>query len=227
MAAEELFHAYVVGGARANARAHIESLLAPFDIIKPGNPDYMVTEHVAFTIDDARNLRAWQTMTSSSGGKKVFVVYTDFINDQAQDALLKTLEEPVEGTHIIFAVPKPETLLPTLLSRVRIVISKEMSGEEVFAEKEIKSFLNMNVADRIAFVGKMAEKGDDDDASAQVREKALAFIDALEKYLSARLLDTTQMSDRNKLEGILKLKRYLFTSGASVKMILEHLAITL
>ena len=221
-----LFHAYVVGGARASARAHIETLLAPFDALRAGNPDCLSTEYTAFTIDDARALRSWQTMTSSGGGKKFYIVYTDFINHEAQNTLLKVLEEPVVGTHIIIAVPKPETLLPTLLSRVRVLMPAGKIPEGIFPADEIKKFLSLSLADRVAFIAKIAEKGDDEDASAQVREKALAFVDGLESYLSGKVIESVSMNDRDKLETLLKLKRYLFTSGASVKTFLDTLALT-
>lgn len=226
MADQELFHAYVVGGARDSARTRISELLAPFELLRPGNPNYVVTEHAAFTIDDARTLRAWQTMASGAGEKKVFIVYTDFINHEAQNTLLKTLEEPVDGTHIIFAVPKPETLLPTLLSRVRILKPHLETEPPSELGGSVSKFLNMTIAERLSFVGKIAEKGDDDDAAAQVREKALSFIDALEKYLSEKMIETGGKSERIKLETILKLKRYAFTSGASVKMILETISLS-
>ncbi len=225
MADNELFHAYVVGGARATARAHIELLLKPFSNLKAGSPNYVFSEHVTFTIDNARSLREWQQL-SSSDEKKVYVVCTDFITREAENALLKTLEEPVIGTHIFLAVPKPDTLLPTLLSRVRVVSLALDNSESAFDDSAVKKFLSMNVADRLDFVSHLAEKGDDDDAAAQVREKAVSFLDALEKYLSGKLLETGSGELRVKLELILKQKRFLFTSGASVKMILETIALS-
>ena len=219
-----LFHAYVIGGARANARAHIEELLAPYEILRLGNPDFFVTEHTAFTIDDARDLRTWQTLVPAAGARKIRIVYTDFINSEAQNTLLKTLEEPVEGTHIIFAVPKPETLLPTVLSRVRLVMP---SVPQSWSDNEIKKFLSMTMAERMVYVAKIAEKGEDDDAAAQVREKAVAFIDNLEKNFSEKLLENPTKEWQSKIELILKLKKYLFISGASVRIILETLALTI
>lgn len=227
MSNENLFHAYVVGGARAHAHAFIEELLRPYDILRTGNPDYIVVEQVNFTVDNARELRQWQELTSANGGKKVYVVYTDFITREAENALLKTLEEPVPETHIIFAVPKPDTLLPTLLSRVRVMFPTNSSAKNFDEDKSAEKFLHMNLGNRMAYVAKLIEKSDDDDASAQVREKALAFIDQLEKNLSEKLLQTTSKADQEKIESILKLKRYLFISGASVRIILETIALTL
>ncbi len=211
---ETLFHAYVVGGARADARAHIETLLKSQSIAIQDNPDFFVQEFVAFSVDDARAIRGWQELMPV-GERKVSVIYTDFINNEAQNALLKTFEEPIANTHIFLAVPKPELLLPTLLSRVRVLMPMAQNETSIDASE----FLNMNISERMQFIAKLAEKSEDDDASAQVREKAVSFLDGLEQLLSK-----DPQKNQKSLEQILKFKKYLYMSGSSVKMILETIA---
>jgi len=59
---------------------------------------------------------------SSRGRGKVFIVLeADLMSDAAQNALLKTLEEPPPGVTIILVAERPEQLLPTTLSRCRMV----------------------------------------------------------------------------------------------------------
>jgi hypothetical protein len=212
-----LYHAYVVGGARADARAHIETLLKSQSIAVQDNPDFFVQEFVAFSVDDARAIRGWQELMPV-GERKVSVIYTDFINNEAQNALLKTFEEPIANTHIFLAVPKPELLLPTLLSRVQI-LTPIASNE---ASIEASEFVQMNLSQRMQFIAKLAEKSEDDDASAQVREKAVSFLDGLEQ-----LLAKDPQKNQKSLEQILKFKKYLYVSGSSVKMILEAIALAL
>ncbi len=56
------------------------------------------------------------------GRAKVFVVReADLMSHAAQNALLKTLEEPPPGVTIILLVERPEEMLPTTLSRCRLV----------------------------------------------------------------------------------------------------------
>ena len=225
MSEDVLFHAYVVSGARANARAHIASLLTSFNIAQTQNADYAVSEHTNFTIDDARSLKSWQNL-SPEGERKVHVIYTDFITNEAQNALLKLLEEPTPRTHIIFATPQPDMLLPTLLSRVHVVHAKNNASTKqkvgVFENTSIDAFIAMTRAERIALISKIIEKSDSDEASAEVREKAISFIEAIEQLLAQDLL-----KNHSKIEQLLALKKYLYFSGASVKMILETIALTL
>lgn len=213
----ELYHAYVVGGARANARAHIEELLSARNVVLLGNPDFFEQEFVAFSVDDARALRARLELLPSRD-RTISIVYTDFINTEAQNALLKTFEEPIKNTHIFLVVPKPEILLPTFLSRVQVLKPVSQSESHI----EASEFIQMNLVQRVQFITKLTEKSEDDDAAAQVREKAVSFLDGLEQLLSK-----DPQKNRKSLEQILKFKKYLYLSGSSVKMILDTLALTM
>ena len=56
------------------------------------------------------------------GRGKVFVIeQAELMNPQAQNALLKTLEEPAGRTAIILLTDQPDVLLPTIRSRCQIV----------------------------------------------------------------------------------------------------------
>jgi DNA polymerase III delta prime subunit len=217
----DLFHAYIVGGERETAREHIERMLADCEIVTSG-PDYAVTEHVSFTIDNARTLRAWQELLPVPGARKIYIVYADFITREAENALLKTFEEPAANTHIFFAIPKPEVLLPTLLSRVRVVMPVRKGTDAASDSADAKKFLAMSGAERIAYVAKLVEKSDDDEAAAEVRERTLALLDGLEKILAE-----FPQKNREKLESILQFKKYLYIPGAYSRLILETIALTI
>ncbi len=59
-------------------------------------------------------------MRPSRGRAKVFVVReAERLNESAQNALLKTLEEPFAGNHLILVTSAPDRLLPTIRSRTQ------------------------------------------------------------------------------------------------------------
>ncbi len=212
----DIFHAYIIGGDKEQARGEVEVLLRDIGLSKT-DPNVTISEHVTFTIDDARILTEWQSMRSQ-GSAKAYICYTDFITREAQNALLKTFEEPVPGTHVILCVPNPGILLDTLLSRVRVRMSSETDGDTGTAQK----FLDAPIAKRLLIVTKMLGKDEDDpNASAIVRERALSFIGELEILLS---VDATR--NAGILATLLDLKKYLYIPGASVRIILETLALT-
>ena len=218
---EDFFHAYVIGGHKEDAKVFVDSFLKKFDITKENN-NITISEHVIFTIDHVRELRHWQQLVAQNG-EKIYIAYISFITREAENALLKTLEEPVPNTHIILAIPKPEMLLPTILSRVQIIIPEksERSGSQ-----KIKEFLTLPIAQRLEFVKNLVEKGDDEYASAEVREKAVAFFDDLEHYFAENI---SEINSKNieKIESILKLKKYLYSPAVSVKTILETIILSL
>ena len=66
--------------------------------------------------------------------KKVFVVErADKMNARAQNKLLKTLEEPPNGVHIILGASADFNLLPTVKSRVKQVAIPTFSQDEIFS----------------------------------------------------------------------------------------------
>jgi DNA polymerase-3 subunit delta' len=66
---------------------------------------------------------------------KVFVIeQADLMNGPAQNALLKTLEEPAGRTLVILLTDAPNQLLPTIRSRCQVVRFGEMSEATVLRE---------------------------------------------------------------------------------------------
>ncbi len=87
--------------------------------------DQRVRERVMqnLSIDVVRQFLIDPAWRASVGGRgKVFVVrQTETMSAQAQNALLKTLEEPPKGVTIILLCTSPAELLPTTLSRCQLV----------------------------------------------------------------------------------------------------------
>src|ERR1041385_5585529 len=56
------------------------------------------------------------------GTVRIFIVEdAEYMNDQAANALLKTLEEPPATTHLIMTTTNPMALLPTIRSRCQVI----------------------------------------------------------------------------------------------------------
>ena len=65
------------------------------------------------------------------GDAKLFLIpEADRMNPQAQNALLKTLEEPPTDTVFLLSAARPAALLPTILSRVRLIRFHPLSAED-------------------------------------------------------------------------------------------------
>ena len=91
-------------------------------LVEPREPEYKGGEvdHISGTIkiDAVRNVQQRLSYRSARGGKKVCIVDgAEKMNEEAQNAFLKTLEEPPSDSIIILIVSDGTTLLPTIVSR--------------------------------------------------------------------------------------------------------------
>jgi DNA polymerase-3 subunit delta' len=74
-------------------------------------------------VDEVRRLREFSVGTRQSAPCKVAVIeQAELLNVNAANALLKTLEEPPPGTHLILTTCQPGRLLPTIVSRCQAVV---------------------------------------------------------------------------------------------------------
>ncbi|PVY88916.1 DNA polymerase III delta subunit-like protein [Ezakiella coagulans] len=102
------------------------------DIIK--NPDLFLIEKEDEMIkaDDIRALINFSGIKSYLGGKKaVLIDNAENMNKNAQNALLKILEEPPKGEFIILITKDFEELLPTIRSRVTNIRFQDLKDEEM------------------------------------------------------------------------------------------------
>ncbi len=83
-------------------------------------------------IEQIRELRDWAFMAPMEGERKVAVLDdAHLMRPEAANALLKTLEEPPEGTLFILVTSEQSKLLPTIVSRCQIVRFHPLSRQEV------------------------------------------------------------------------------------------------
>lgn len=83
-------------------------------------------------ITSIREVRRKSSLSVYEKGKRVIVIMNaDKMNDEASNALLKTLEEPLENTLLILTTSNKEALLTTIISRCQLVRFDELSEYEI------------------------------------------------------------------------------------------------
>jgi len=90
------------------------------------HPDVRVVEpeagKVKLGVDQVRELLTEAAMKPYEGRRKVFILEkADRMTEEGENALLKTLEEPVGETLLILVTSNPSALLPTIISRCQEV----------------------------------------------------------------------------------------------------------
>jgi DNA polymerase III subunit delta' len=67
------------------------------------------------------------------GDRKVYLIDADALNEQGQNALLKSLEEPPDYAFFLLTIIGPERLLPTILSRMNLIALRRYDPAEIEA----------------------------------------------------------------------------------------------
>ncbi|MBT9382907.1 DNA polymerase III subunit delta' [Pseudooceanicola sp. CBS1P-1] len=84
------------------------------------------------TVDEARRLKGFFTLSATDGGRRVVIVdATDEMNPSAANALLKLLEEPPARTTLLLVTHQPSGLLPTIRSRCRVLRLAPLSPQDL------------------------------------------------------------------------------------------------
>jgi hypothetical protein len=165
-----------------------------------------------FGIDDVRTLiqHAYRRPDGDTELRTILIA-TEFITEEAQQALLKIVEEPPLSTAFVFVIPEGYSFLPTLESRFERVGSiGEMTPDETFSE-----FLEASYRDRITQIEEVTKKKDH------------IWQAKLKRGLVAYMKDGTTTLPVSTLRELEYVSRTLLTRGASNKMLLEHLALSL
>jgi hypothetical protein len=224
-------HAYLITGSIEEGRA--AALCAAERVVgrpSQNNPDIIMREHSLFSVDDARALYqlAWQSPLA--GEKKAIIISTTRLYHEAQNALLKLFEEPPADTALYLVVPHAGSIIPTLRSRLMPLpgftrsnlVENASEGSTLFLE-----FIKASTEKRSVMIKKLADaQGEEKKRTA--RDSALALLSGIERAVYAKWQG--KRDDENltaTLEEIATLRGYLHDRSAPLRMILEHVSLTL
>lgn len=173
----------------------------------PQDDDVEVVElvHQQLGIDEARSVTEQAFRRPLEKASQLLLVRTTFITHEAQNALLKLLEEPPITSRFLFLVPMDMQLLPTLASRLMVENVSEGDINHRFDD-----FMNASIADRLLQI-ETATKAKDTEWMRAIKSGLLGYIS---KVHSAKEKQTIEL-----------VTRLLLTRGASNKMLLEHAAL--
>lgn len=176
-----------------------------------------------------------------SDKRQFFFLYFDSITREAQNSLLKTLEDLKGEKYLFIASPRFENILETIKSRVFLINKKELNQVKEEIQKDVISFISMSEAKRVSFIDEMNKKnkkpastrGDssasldsakrarDGNTNFDFRNYARIFIDELERELSKKDIK------KDIFPIIWQMRDYLSDTGSSPKIILETIALNL
>lgn len=172
------------------------------------HPDIIFISHEkpnSIGVDDIRSqINGDVAIKPYSGPKKIYIINEgEKMTVQAQNALLKTLEEPPEYAVILILTSNVSTLLPTILSRCVVLNMRPVK------DQQIKDFLmeNMQIPDYKADICVAFARGNV--GKARLLAKSEEFDKVKEEALTL-LKNINNMEINEIVEAIKKINEYKF-----------------
>ena len=178
------------------------------------NPDFILIEPDGnnIKIDQIRNMQRKVQEKPIISNSKVYIINSaDLMTKEAQNALLKTLEEPPEFVTIILVGENENEFLATIKSRCMILHFNSISSSDM--EKYLEENYNMNVTSNMldVFQGSIG--------------KAIELKDKQEEYLSIE--SAIENLEKEDLIDLIKKLDILYTSKDEILDMLDYINIIL
>lgn len=159
------------------------------------------TSESSFKVSHVRELVAEVNKKPYEGDKKVIIIYDgQKMTTEAQNALLKTIEEPPNGVYIIILSTSLELILDTIKSRCQITKLSPLSGESLieFIDRDYSNVDDLTKKSLIAFsqgIPGRIEKFANDAAFALIRGFILDLFSSIAERNSKDILEYTSYFD--------------------------------
>ena len=220
--------AYLIRGGEES----LDMLVAKLEkekVIGRGNPDLFTRSYRKFGVDEAEELRARARAKPIAGAHRVFALYTPSMTTEAQNALLKTLEEPAANALFFLIVPSPEMMLPTIRSRVQhLFLPAERGAGQVQTLVDVDDFLAAPAEKRLTMLKPLYEHDEDEGRDIGA---VIAFLQSLERRF-ARLPELGGQAKEKmspyttaSIHAIYRARKYATDKGSLLKALLEQVAL--
>ena len=187
-----LSHAHLIAGEDGVGKGKLANILAKFILNGDLDREYVdiinySSEKSSFGVDDVRDIIEEVYKKPFEKDKKVIIIHEgNKLTIQAQNALLKTIEEPPKGVYIIILCESLELILDTIKSRCEIYKLKPLTKSELYEYIKIKKFNydENEIKSAIAFSEGVAGRIDryfNDDKLRELRNNIVILIKNLNK----------------------------------------------
>lgn len=150
-------------------------------------PDFLkIDSGETIGIEEVRNIQRWLLLKPFKNQNKiVYLAQAENLTLEAQNAFLKTLEEPPPSAIIILGIPDSSLLLPTIISRCQVV-NLPFTNENI-DENDSKEMEEIFLQLQKATLGERLILGENLGLYKE-KEKALSWLDQLSPWTRKALL---------------------------------------
>lgn len=198
------------------------------------NPDTLyIRPDKSIGISEIRAVRSFLSKKPMQSSQNTVIIHdAHLLTHDAQQAFLKTLEEPPEHALIYLVTSYPDQLIPTILSRVQNLSHQSQLPDQSdpHSQELFQKLISVGVGDRLLLL----------DKEEFTRESALKFLDDLESILHSQINQSSPSltaSDANRRfelrEGLgesyekISLTRKYLKANVSVRLAMDNFVINL
>ena len=179
-------HAYIVFGYMPNELG-----------VEQSEGVFVVETEKNLSIDEVRELQQYAFQSSDVHERKI-VLCASGVSHQAQNALLKVMEEVGDGTYFFLCLPQGTDVLGTLLSRCYVVHRSTIDSELPHQSEHFTTFINASAKERLAVLDAIWDMGEG------VRHSAiLQLLQDIEQYIHQSI----QSGGEKEREQIMRYRR--------------------
>ena len=189
-----LSHAHLIAGEDGIGKSKLANILAKLILNGDLEREYVdiinyKSSKASFGVDEVRDIIEEVSKKPFEGDRKVIIIHEgNKLTIQAQNALLKTIEEPPIGVHIIILCESLELILDTIKSRCEIYKLTPLTKNELYEYIKIKGFdyNESDIRSAIAFSEGIPGRIDryfNDENLRELRNKVIELIKSLIKMM--------------------------------------------
>lgn len=201
-------------------RAHVMEKIVQFFSVERNRTlhtdlDVRIFTEPTCTIDDVRTLKLWTQTNPQYSQSKLLILAPEVFLREAQNALLKTLEEPSGNTQIILIVKKESDVLATILSRA--LVYRDATPKTY---TDYTDFLRLLPHARLTDV-RILPFFDKDPEKRPSKEVVHYYFESLLHSIE----DAKWKDDATRASALATLRTvtpYIADTGASIKMLIEY-----
>ncbi len=176
-----------------NQTVDLSSLLSPFGHQPVNNPDlFTISNQTGHSIDTVRQMINFLSLKPYQHSFKIgLIIEPEKLTLEAQNALLKTLEEPGDHNYIFILTSQPNRLLPTIISRCHF---ENISTSHPPVDQNSLLVPQKTIGENLLLSSKLPS----------TKETALLFLKNQQRYLHQQLLNHPNLQILQQLEKSIK-----------------------
>jgi DNA polymerase-3 subunit delta' len=175
-------------------------------------------EKQSIGIEEMKELKLWSITKPYNSKSKISIIEkAEILTEEAQNSILKLLEEPNSSFNLILITQNHNFLLNTVLSRCELIRDSSL------LEYEISTFLNLSPEERFLLIYKMIDDKTKNKTILKIRE----FLTNLLYFYRESLINNVNMENVKFNINLIKDTEQMISANVYTKLALENLIINL